>query len=155
MTNLKPEADAWCEWVSASVSYFKKEKVMKKKDMRERCVCGHLAGRHTDDPEMPCSVRIGKGYCRCDGLKVQRSKAGERAKVRQNVPMPIQIVLYYQSKFGVDKFTIRCSVERLCRAGLVFEVHYFQGMDHDTEYLDRWKLTKTRGWVLQFHVQFE
>lgn len=62
-------------------------KKTKKRDLRERCLeCGHLAGRHSDDPEAPCPVRyrssFGGGFdlCECNGLVTKKSERERKSK---------------------------------------------------------------------------
>jgi len=62
-------------------------KKKKKKDSRERCLdCGHLAGRHTDDPETPCPVLYpgslgGFNLCECNGLVTKKSERERKSKL--------------------------------------------------------------------------
>lgn len=59
--------------------------------------------------------------------------------------LPAQIALAYE----VFSDPLRINSVMAFPSTGVFQVRYFEGMDHDTEYLDVWEETKTRGWVLK------
>jgi hypothetical protein len=57
------------------------------KDTRPRCVCGHLAWRHSVDPETPCLVRVGGAICGCAEFKPAVRLAKRHAQARVALAM--------------------------------------------------------------------